>query len=293
MNAVGVGCLMGPVAWLVVSAAMSYYFQTQTGAAFTDTIGASLIAGGFGWASGGLLLSSAHRWRERAAIRSGVAGEQPVDGRRTVLVGMLEPLGATLRAPLDGSESLVYSYEISETRGSGKSRGIVTHFKGVGLTPSMIVTRTGSYKLLVVPDIEADTPHASVDEMIAAFRRHAHATTFSGPDTSAQELIDRWSDADGAYRSDVAYAQLDQVDLSRCTFTQQSVRRGASVCVFGPYSAARGGIVPSSTSPVRLIRGNAEQVAASLRSKVTTRLVLALLAGAAAATVVLLAAPET
>jgi hypothetical protein len=29
---------------------------------------------------------------------------------------------------------------------------------------------------------------------------------------------------DGAYRSDVAYTQIDQVELPRCTFTQQSVR---------------------------------------------------------------------
>jgi hypothetical protein len=293
VKTVGIGCLMGPVTWLAVSAALSFYLQTQTGAAFTETIGASLIAGVFGSASLGLLLSSAHRWRERAAIRGGIAGERPVDGRRTVLVGTLEPIGATLRAPLDGGECLAYSYDISETRGSGKRRSTFTHFKGVGLTPSMIVTRTGSYRLLVVPDLEADAPGASVDEMIAAFRRHAHGTTFTGPDTSAQELLDRWSDADGAYRSDVSYTPLDQVDLSRCQFTQQSVSRGAAVCVFGPYSAARGGIVPSSTSPVRLICGSVEQVAASLRSKVITRLVLGVIAGAAAVAVVTLVSAGT
>jgi hypothetical protein len=289
VRTVGVGCLMGPVAWLAVSVAVSYYMQMRLGIAVPDTIGPSLLAGGFGWASLGLLLSAAHRWRERAAIRGGIAGEAPVDGRRTVLVGTLEPLGPTLRAPLDGAECLAYTYDISETRGSGKRRSTVTHFKGVGLAPSMIVTRTGSYKLLVVPDLEADAPHASVDEMIAAFRRHAHATTFSGPETSAQELIDRWNDADGAYRSDVAYATLDEVDFPRCQFAQQSVRRGASVCVFGPYSAQQGGIVPSSTSPVRLIRGNIEQVASSLRSKAIMRVVLGLLFGAVAAAVIRLA----
>jgi hypothetical protein len=228
------------------------------GYAFTSTIGVSLLAGAFGWASIGLLRSSLRGWRERAAITGGVAGVRPSDGRRAVLVGTIEPLQVTLRAPMDGSECVAYSYEVTEDRGSGRQRTVLRHFKGYGLAPSVIITRTGSYQ------------------------RYAREAVFSGPSTSAQELLDRWGDVDGSYRSDVAYAPIDQIDLTKCVLTQQHLRRGAPVCVFGTFSDAKGGIVASPTEPTRVIGGNAEQVAAVLRSTATTRLVLSMLGAAAA-----------
>jgi hypothetical protein len=209
-----------------------------------------------------------------------------VNGIRAVLVGTLEPvgLGPTLRAPFDGAECLAYAYQVTEERGTGRRRTIVTHMKGVALAPSMIVTRTGSYRLLAVPEFEGDEPGAPREQIIANLDRYVRATTFTSPDTSAQELLDRWSDADGVYRSDVSYGDLAQVTFGRCKLSQQSVRPGSPVCVFGCFSEAHNAIVvsPAFTSATRLIRGRGEDVAAGLRSTARNHLIIGVLLIAAA-----------
>ena len=285
MTQVAVGCLMGVGGWLGIAAAISWVLQTRYGHSITDTLGGSALAGLLGFAAVNLRYSAWTNWRQRAAIAGGIAGVRPSNGQGAVLVGTLQPLGATLRAPLDGTACVLYTYEVTEDRGTGRRRTIVTHFKGVALAPSVIVTPTGSFKLLTVPDLEAVSPRGATAERVAAFERYASATTFTGRDTSAQELVDRWSDADGAYRSDVAYAAMKDVVLSTCLFAQQHVPVGAKVCVFGTFSSEKGGIVPSSgwAATPRLVQGNVDEVVSKLRSMATTRLALGLLATAGAA----------
>ena len=203
MKTVLVGLVQGPIAWLAVSAAISYALQGRYGTRAGGTIGVSLVAGGCVWAAVGLLSSSVSRWRERAAINGGVAGVHPADGKAAVLVGTIEPTGPVLTAPLDGSPCVTYSYEIHDDRGQGKRRSITPVVRGVALTASTIVTRTGSHKLLVVPQIDAAEPVASRDEMIANFQQYATRTTFTARKGSADELLAQWNDADGEYRSDV------------------------------------------------------------------------------------------
>lgn len=288
MKQAAAGCLMGLLGWLGSAAAISWGLQTQYGHRTVDTLGASALGGLFACAAIGLLYGAFKASRERAVVLGGIAGATPNDGPRAVLVGTLEGLAAPLTAPMDGSPCLAYSYEVTESRGSGKRRFIYRHFKGVGLAPSRVVTATGAYRLLTVPDIEGGESTATAGEHQTAFERYARATTFSGADTSAQELVDRWADADGAYRSDVAYTALDAVTLTNCQLVQQQVRPGAQVCVFGTFSAERRAIVPSRAlhAPPRLLVGNAETVAAALASTFKTRLVLGLAAIAAAAGVV-------
>jgi len=285
MRHAAVGCLIGLGGWLVLAAAISWLLQRHAGHGFIDTIGVAVLAGLAGWGALNLLFSSFRRWREQVAIDNGIAGVQPTDGAPAVLLGTIQPRGSLLRAPLDDAECVAYDYRVTEDRGQGKRRMVLTHFKGSGLTPSVIVTRTGSHKLLAVPDLEGGEVAAPALDRIAAFRRYAQATVFTGPDTSAQELVNRWTDADGAYRSDVAYARLDELDLLRCQLQQRSIRAGAQVCAFGRYSAARGGIVPSPTwaaSP-RLIVGDVQQVTATLGSSARTRLLIAVLCALAGA----------
>ena len=118
--------------------------------------------------------------------------------------------------------------------------------------------------------------------MIASFQRYARDAIFIDQKGSADELLAQWEDVDGRYRSDVAYAQLTDVDTSQWVLRQQHLPAGSQVCVFGRYSAPRGGIVPSIGGPVRLVRGNLDQVAASLQSKVVTRSLLGVAFGGAA-----------
>jgi hypothetical protein len=286
MKQVVTGAVLGLGGWLATATAISLPLQARGGGGWIDTLGVSLMSGLLAWASVGLLYSALQRWREQSVIAGGVAGVRPVNGNRAVLVGTLEPagIGPPLRAPFDGSECLTYSYEVSEDRGTGRRRTVFTHLKGVALAPSMIVTRTGSYRLLAVPEFEGDEPRGSREEIIAHLERYIRTTTFTPRDQSAQELIERWNDADGAYRSDVSYTDLTQVNLQQCQLSQQAIRPGSPVCVFGYFSEAKNAIVvsPAFTSAARVIRGRGEQVAASLRLTARNHLIIGVLVAAAA-----------
>jgi hypothetical protein len=275
-GAIGVG------GWIAVSAGISGYLQARHNAAPIDTLGIAAMAGLIGWVGLGLLKAAYGTWRERRTVAGGIAGVRPVDGRGAVLIGRIQPQGVPLTAPLDGAACVTYTYEVTQETG-GRGRSIATHFKGVALTPSTILTASGSYRLLAVPDlVEADEAAGSPSDHITAFERYVRATSFTGRDTAARELLDRWTDADGAYRSDIAYAVLDHVTLAKCRLEQRHVRPGAPVAVFGTFSADKGGIVPTTGlgGNPRLVQGDVQRLVAVLGSTARTRLVLGMLAAA-------------
>lgn len=288
MKHVAVGCLIGLGGWLALAVALSALLQVGLDVPFVDTLGVSALAALVGWAALNLLHAAFQAWRERAAIASGRAGDAPADGAKAVLVGTLEPLGAALRAPLDGSACLAYEYSITEDRGSGRRRMILTHFKGSALAPSVIVTRSGRHLLLTVPDLQASPPATPSSRHIAAFEQYARNTRFTQADGAAQALVARWTDDDGAHRSDVCYTPLDRIDLSRCMLAQQHVRPGARVCAIGMYSKGRGGLVPSPAwaGNPRLIEGDADALLQTLGTSARRRLLLGLAAAAGAAALV-------
>lgn len=260
------GLLQGVGGWLAVAAAMSWLLQALTGGPATSTIGMALFGGAAAWAAFGLLLSSGRRWRERAAIRAGARGRPPVDGRQTVLVGVIQATGRLLQAPLNGAACVSYAYDIKVYRRSGKGRTLFTVARGVALTPSLIVTPAGRFKLRVVPDLDATRSAAPQTSCIERFVAYAGRTPFIMGKASAQELLDRWTDDDGAYRSDVAFEPLQGASTDGWMAQQQHVAPGASVCVLGRFDAARGGVVPSPTgTPTRLIVGDAAAAAAALQ----------------------------
>jgi hypothetical protein len=262
------------------------FLQRSYGHPPTATLGVGLFAGGIGWVSAGLLWAAVKAWRERAALADAVAGRPPVDGKAAVLTGRLEPMGKKVTAPLDGAECLVYAYEILVDTGSGKRRHIAPLYRGTALAPCSILTATGTYRLLAVPELDGLEPEAlSREAALARAAEYVRRTTFRPRTTSAGELEERWCDDDGAYRADVSYVEGKAVDLASCSLVQRHVRPGAPVCVFGLYSETRGGIVPHPNwaKPTRLFLGDAARVARDLASSALRRLAVGLLAGAAAA----------
>lgn len=278
--------LLGLGGWLAFVGAVLAFLWHSHGIAPPASLGVGLLAGGFAWLSAGLLWAAVRAWRLRGALARSLAGQPPVDGRPAVLVGRLEALGRTLEAPLDGSECLAYSYEILVDRGSGKRRSIAPCYRGIALAPSSILTAAGRYRLLAVPVLDR-VEAAALSEATPRVKasEYVRRTTFRSRKTSARELEERWCDDDGAYRADVSYVEDQAVDLDTCHLVQRHVPPGAPVCVFGTYSEARGGIVPHASwaRPTRLLVGDGARVAADLRATAIRRLVLGLLAGAAAA----------
>lgn len=283
MKLVLIGLLQGLGAWLLGAAALGWWLTAQYGLPLGDTVGVSLLVGGLCWVTIGLLVSALGCAREMRSIRRGAASLAPADGAHLVLTGVIEPAGALLRAPLDRSPCVAYRYEVLIDRGSGKKRSIVNIARGVGLAPSRIVTPSGTHKLLAVPDLEALESAASMEQRIKNFLAYAASTSFTEGQQSAAELLDRWADDDGSYRSDVRWLPTADADTTLWQARQQHVPPGAPVCLFGRYSQARGGIVPTGLKPVRLVCGLPAEVVASLRRKMLTRSSIAIVLGAIAA----------
>lgn len=281
MNHAAMGCAIGLSGWFALALAISVGFQ-MLGVEWTQTLFAAIVGGLLAWIGVGLIYSSLKLRRESRDIQNGMAGAHLKDGAHVVIVGTISPSGpGLLTAPMDDVPCVAYSYKITEVIGSGNRRTHATHARGSAQAPCTIATQGGSYKLLTVPDLEsADattshefTPSKLRSDQIAAFKQYAQTTQFIRADESskaaAKELTDRWTDADGQYRGDVAYSDLGAVNLFKCKLEQQQIRAGAQVCVFGTYSADKAGIVPSPTWRVssRLVEGSSDAVVAKLRSR--------------------------
>lgn len=286
MRACAISGLLWVGGWLALSGVLMAFLQQAYGQPPAATLGVGLLAGGIGWLSAGLLWAAVKARRQRVALAEALRGQPPADGREVVLAGRLEPMGRKLIAPFDGAECLAYAYEILVDRGSGKRRSIAPCYRGSALAPSAIHTPTGTHRLLSVPVLDEVEPDALAGgTALARATDYVRRTTFRPRTTSARELEEQWSDDDGTYRADVSYVDGEAVDLASCRLVQRIVRPGAPVCVFGRYSEARGGIVPHSNwgKPTRLMVGDAARVAADLGASAVRRLVIGLLAGAAAA----------
>lgn len=286
MKIVLVGLVQGLGGWLLTAVLLSMALQSRLPVSAVGTLGISLVGGLLIWAAFGLFVSALNCASEGRALRRGLRGEPPRGGRHAVLVGVIEPLDAAaplLWAPLDDSRCVAYAYQMKIDSGTGRRRRIATLARGVALMPSHIRTRSGAYRLLVVPDLEALSPDVSRDAQIQHFLHYAAHTPFTERTGAGDELLQRWRDDDGSYRSDVRFADLQGMDTRGWVPVQQHVPAGAPVCVFGRFDAAKAAVVPSATRPVRLSCGSPQEVIASLRSKIVTRALIGAALAAAAA----------
>jgi hypothetical protein len=284
----GLISLLGLVA---ITAALAVGLRAWSGIEPQDAIGALIFAGVFGWMSASLLISAVTALRERAALRASTGGGTPSDGRRTILAGYIEPAGAPLRAPLTDRECVACSFEIYEMKRVGKSTSKVVYADGIALTPSLIVTRGGSYRLLAVPELDcedADLDRTTAEPRARELMRTLPYTPQPAPFTTRPSIEAQWNDDDGAYSRMTRHVE-GSIDLTQCRLTERYLERGARVCVFGYYSAAKRAIVadPSDWSKItRVMKGDPDAIAAQLSASVMRRLIGAALSAAASAGVI-------
>ena len=287
MKGCAFSALLSFLALLASIAGVATVLQQQYGVAPADGWGVSVFSGLFFWITGNLVISAAKAWRERASIAAGIAGTPPVDGRQVILAGHIEPSGPPLIAPLSGRECIAYTFEIYEMRGSGKSRTKVTFCDGVALTPSLIVTRSGSYRLLTVPDLVCDASDLDRDAALARAATLMQTTPVEEKQAvfSRPEIEKQWTDDDGSYRHDRRHVPED-VSLEKCVMIERQVERGARVCVFGQYAEAKRAIVgdPNDWSKsTRIMKGDPDSIARQLRASIFRRLLGAVICGGGAA----------
>lgn len=272
MNRIAYGCLLGLGGWLIASVVIAFCLW-RMGVAPDASLGAAVFLGLFLWAGFGLLYSALRSLREWWALRAALAGGEPIDGAGAVLVGTLQPRAACLQAPFDGEDCVAYAYKIQLDSGAGRQRTLTTCFEGVGMAPCTIATAVGYFRLLTVAELDPGTTSSS-NLQRAQVERYVRATTFQPRTQSANELLRRWSDADGNYRSDNAAIPPEQIDWARCTFSQQVVRPDSPVCVIGYFSAAQRAFVvpPAWAAATRILGGRPDAVALAIAATARSRL---------------------
>lgn len=275
--------------WLLVVAGAIYGLHLATGRSPVAGLGAGLLAGSLGWVAAACLSVAIRSLRERSAIRRGTE-ELPTKDGPTVLIGQIDTARPVV-GPLDGRDCVAYTYEVTRDVKSGRSWTRFVLYKGVGLAPSQLVTGAGTFRLLAVPTIEgaeaADVPR---EETLRRFARYLGETTFTKRTAGAAgagvaELEARWSDSDGDYRSDISDVSGSPEELDGCRFEQQTVPRGAQVCLFGHYSTAQRAIIPDPdwAQATRLLIGDPAEASAKLASRARMQFVFATLLALATA----------
>lgn len=284
MKRVAFGCLYALGGWLLSAVAIVLGLRYGYGLGFPQTLGIAAMAGLLAWIALALLFAALRSLREWWALRAALAGRVPVDGAGAVIVGTLQAQGELLQAPFDAGECIAYHYRVIHDSGAGqRHRTISTLFDGVGLAPCTIASAAGYFRLLTVPELDAEsTASGAVGE--AAVQDYVRTTTFLDRRQAADELLQRWDDADGSYRSDVGRIAPQDVDWARCSYALHVLRAHMQVCVFGYFCAERRALVPPPAwaGATRIYRGSGEQIAVRLRKSAWFRLCLGLAVGAGA-----------
>lgn len=273
-------------AYLAIAAVIAWLLHQFFGLSPRLSWPAAFGAAVFGWAGLSLFFTIPERLRERGSIRACLRGERPVHGRQVGLVGTIDAVGPLLRAPLSGTECVAYKYAISMLQTGGNRRRIVPMVEGMALTPSVIASPCGSFRLLAVPAFDGGGPAFS-DEV--AMRNAAELLRTGRFETAVArgDLERELTDDDGAFRRDRNLGPAD-LPLAECSFREDVVRPGEKVYVNGFYSEARGGIVPQPNwaKQTRLLRGDIEEVTGQLQRQIRNYAVGAVICCAIAAGIV-------
>ncbi|HVS33520.1 MAG TPA: hypothetical protein VMS98_18945 [Thermoanaerobaculia bacterium] len=243
MKGCAVSAILQLLLWLSVSAAVMWGVRERCGIPPEESFGPAAFTGLLLSIGIGFFAGIAQTTGERRQIQRALRGQRPADGRRVGIAGTIHADAGPILAPLSGARCVAFRYNIGMHTGSSRTAHFAVLYEGVAVTPSSIRTASGRYRLLAVPVI--DGPAESLDS--AAKRRaadHIRTATFADPQPAftRPQVEKEWSDDDGSYRHERRRTDA-VVDLEKCTLTESVVREGAKVCVFGRYSAERGGIV--------------------------------------------------
>jgi hypothetical protein len=214
---------------------------------------------------------------EARLVRQAFREVPRVDGQRVAVIGTIEFDGAPLQAPFSGRECAAYWYDVFQLD-RGRSRFHHHFFFGWRIAPLAVRTPSGDVRLLASFDNPGWEPRTEdVDYANAA--EYLATTSFS----AAPELgPGTWLDVE-ELRTQVPPVRADYKknppapDIATLTLHEARLERGAAVCAFGRYSAAREALVPDPTAPlfaIDLKAGEPGNVLRGLRSRTTLHLLM-------------------
>lgn len=245
----------------------------------------AIFAGLFAWIGAAVLIAAVKAWRERARLIGGIAGEPPADGP-AMIVGHIESQGRLLEAPLSGKPCVAFTYEVYTMRGGTRNRTRTVCLDGIGLAPCQIVTRTGSFRLLAVPELDCEKEPLDLDAAVARANGRIRMLPVTPPRQpgSRPAIEAQWNDDDGEFLRESKHVD-EAVDATTHWFIERRIEPGARVCVIGRFSSARRAMVPDPddwSRITRIMKGDPEAVARKLGRSAVTRTIIGLLCAALA-----------
>jgi hypothetical protein len=278
-------CLL-PLIGAVAAVVWFHRFLLSAGKEMESIWPASIAAGICSVAAVMFLLGVAVTARERISLRHANSDQLPQDGDWVILAGRMNAL-SPLTSPISGKQVVAYRYEMHRMVGPIKTSMKARDYFGTALAASTLETNSGTFRVLAVPMFDMAT--STIDEVDAQRNAQTYvaATHFQQIEFRKGSTIilePPQTDERGAYRLDES--ETRDPDLSACTLDEWGIEQNATVCVFGRYSRAHGGIVadPNWAKPVRVMLGGAETVVAQLGARVRNYLIgLTITAGIAVA----------
>jgi len=271
------GCARTCLLWLVgwaAGAALFYVYLRRFGELRPQIWWACGVAGFCAVTTVSYVLAIITFAKERSMLLGAVTGQPPLDGQWVAVSGTIRS-NEPLRAPLTGTTSVAYTYEMSRMESSShrnSSSSKVTYYEGKALAPSTISSKQGAIRLLAVPTLDVPPEKTDTPAALENAVQYVETTGFETNNTPKSErtgLKAEATDDDGMFRVDKHHAD-SKVDLSTCTLEERHIKQGEQVCAFGLYSAARGGLIPHPnwSRQARIMRGDATTVADQLRKRI-------------------------
>jgi hypothetical protein len=223
-----------------------------------EGVGAAAIVTGFlVWLA---ILSMLDVRQARADLR--MLNQPPRDGERLVASGTLDAIGPQLEAPLSGDECAGYHCVVRcRARHTTESSSWWPYYEGYALTPSQLVTPSGSFKILAEPDKELfhEVPEVALPDALERARSYVSTTEFGTKEQTGP----------GGFRVDEPIREAKDLDDAR--FYERTLKAGEPVLAVGVYSSTEIGIRPHPDGvmhPFHLVPGGE----GALRNKVRSRL---------------------
>lgn len=282
-------CLLWILSCIGASAAFAFYLR-QFGMLDPQLWWAAGGAGVCSVLSLSYLLVIRTTAKERSMLLQAMIGTPPKDGEWVAVSGPIRSI-EPLRTPLTGVSAVAYEYDIYriERRGSGRnsSSSKYSYYDGKALASSTISARQGTVRLLAVPTLDIKMEEFHTPAVIANAKQYVSETHFQTRQTPKDHRVgveQESTDDDGIFRVDKRTYTDDDVEIADCTLAERSIKQGETVCAFGLYSSARGGLIPHPNwaKQGRLMRGDANTVAAQLRTRIIKYVFGILFFGAAA-----------
>lgn len=268
------GCARTCVLWLlgIVGAGAAFYvYLRQFGEYGPEIYWASGVAGLFASLAFATAYSIVTLSKERKMLMEAMVGTSLVDGEWIAVSGVIRALNP-LHTPISNTPAVAYEYDMYRMERSGKSSTKVSYWSGKALTPSTISTKQGAVRLLAVPMMDFSTTEETSEAAFANAERYVEQTTFqtrSMPKDQRVTMEDESTDDDGAFRLDKQEGR-ETVTVRDCNLQEKFIKQGETICAFGLYSAARGGIIPHPNwaQQMRIMRGDAGNVANQIRNRI-------------------------